>query len=96
MLDLAFGVCPAGRVADAGVDVLQSDGEVDDVQVEVVNAQVGQLLAGNGLDLIAVVEAVPQLGDEEEILASDQTILDGAGDTLADLDLVAVVWNGLD
>jgi hypothetical protein len=37
------------------------------------------------------VEAVPQLGDEEEILALDQTILDGTGDTLADLDLVTIV-----
>lgn len=96
VLNLALGVGPAGRVADTGVDVLQSNGEVDDVQVEVVNAQVSQLLAGNGLDLVAVVEAVPQLGDEEEILARDQTVLDGAGDTLADLDLVAVVWSGCD
>lgn len=92
-LDLALGVLPAGRVAHTGVDVLESDGEVHNVQVEVVDAQVGQLLAGDGLDPVAVVEAVPQLGDEEEVLARDDALLDGASDTLADLDLVAVVWN---
>lgn len=92
-LDLALGVLPAGRVAHTRVDVLESDGEVHNVQIEVVDAQVGQLLAGDGLDLVAVVEAVPQLGDKEEVLARDDALLDGAGDTLADLDFVAVVWN---
>jgi hypothetical protein len=68
---------------------------VHDVQVEVVDTQIGQLLAGDGLDLLAVVEAVPQLGDEEEVLALDDTLLDGTSDTLADLDLIAVVWKGI-
>lgn len=94
-LDLALGVLPAGRVAHAGGDILQRDGEVHDVQVEVVDTQIGQLLAGDGLNLLAVVEAVPQLGDEEEVLALDDTLLDGTSDTLADLDLIAVVWKGI-
>jgi hypothetical protein len=90
-LRLAVDV-PAGRVADLGVDPFEGDGEVDDVEVEVVDAQVGELLAGNGLDAVTVVEGVPELGDEEKLLALDQTVLNGAGNTLANLDLVAVVW----
>lgn len=89
--DLVVLVGPAGRVADAGVDILQGDGEVDDVQVEVVNAQVCELLLGNRLDLVGVVERVPELGDKEEVLTLDKSVLDGTGDTLADLLLVAVV-----
>lgn len=66
-----------------------------DVQVEVVDVPVGELLAADGLDFVAVVEAVPELGDDEEVLTLDETILDGAGDTLTALDLVAVVCGGL-
>lgn len=91
--DLGAGVVdePARRVADRGVDVLEGDGEVDEVEVEVVDAPVGQLAAGDGLDAVAVVEAVPQLGDDEEVLALHQAVLDGASDTLTALLLVAIV-----
>ena len=90
--DLALAVkVPAGRVADRGVDVLEGDGEVDQVEVEVVDTPVGELLADNGLDAVAVVEGVPELGDDEELLALDDALLDGAGNTLAALSLVAVV-----
>jgi hypothetical protein len=37
------------------------------------------------------VEGVPQLGDDEEILTLDEAILDGTGNTLTALLLVAVV-----
>jgi hypothetical protein len=37
------------------------------------------------------VEAVPQLGNNEEILALDNSLLNGAGDSLASLDFVAIV-----
>lgn len=66
-----------------------------DVQIEVVDVPVGELLAADGLDFVAVVEAVPELGDDEEVLTLDETILDGAGNTLTALDLVAVVFGGL-
>lgn len=82
---------PAGRVADLGVNPGEGNGEVDDIEVEVVDTKVGKLLAGDRLNLVAVVEGVPELRDEEELLTLDETVLDGAGDTLANLDLVAVV-----
>jgi hypothetical protein len=64
---------------------------VHDVQVEVVNTPVGELLAADRSHTIAVVEAVPQLGDDEELLALDNSLLDSAGNTLASFDLVTVV-----
>lgn len=61
-------VVPSGWVADAGVDVLKSDGKVDEEEVEVVDLPVGKLATGDGLDLVLVVESLPQLGDNEEVL----------------------------
>lgn len=83
---------PARRVADRRVDVFQRDGEVHNVQVEVVDAPVSELLAANGLDAVAIVEAVPELGDDEELFALDETVFNGAGDALAGFDFVAIVW----
>lgn len=60
---LNLGACivdePAGRVAHFGSNVFDGDGEVDEVEIEVVNAPVRELLAGNGLDLLGIVERVP-------------------------------------
>lgn len=94
-LELVLGVGPAGRVAHAGVNVLQGDGEVHDVKIEVLDAPVSQLLAADRSNALAVVEAVPQLGDNEELLTLDDALLDGTGDTLASLDLVAVVCDSV-
>nr|POE59280.1 hypothetical protein CFP56_24549 [Quercus suber] len=90
-LDLVVLVEEAGRVADRGVDVLEGDGEVDDEEVEIVDAPVGELFLGDGLDAFLVVEAVPELGDDEEVLTLDEAFVDGALDALAGLDLVAVI-----
>ena len=92
-LDLTVGCCPAGRVAHAGVQVLQCDWEVHDVQVEVVDAPVGELLAADWLDFVAFVEAVPEFGDDEEFFTLDEAIFDGAGYALSAFDFVAVVWS---
>jgi hypothetical protein len=93
VLDLALAVDePTGRVACLGVDVLEGDGEVDEVEVEVVNAPVLELLLADGLDLLAVVEGLPKLGDDEEFFALYEAVFDGAGYTLAALDFVAVIW----
>lgn len=93
--DLAALRVPSRGVADSRVDVLQRNGEVHDVQVEVIDAPVSQLLAADGLDTVALVETIPQLGNNEEFLALDDALLDGAGDTLAAFDFVAVVWTAI-
>lgn len=90
--DLVVLVGPAWWVADRRVDILDGDGEVNDVQVEVVKTPVLELLLADGLDALWIVERVPELGDEEEVLTLDDAFLDGAGNTLAGLLLVAVVW----
>lgn len=90
--DLALAVVePSGRIADAGVNVLEGSGEVDEEEVKVVNLPVGKLLAGDGLDLVLVVEGLPQLGDDEELLTLHDALLDGAGNTLTTLLFVAIV-----
>jgi hypothetical protein len=38
------------------------------------------------------VEAVPELGHNEELLALDEAVLNGASHTLASFDFVAVVY----
>lgn len=84
-------VVPAGRVADSGVDVLEGDGEVDEEEVKVVDLPVGELAAGDGLDVLLVVEGLPELGDDEKVLALHKAFGDGAGDALAALLLISVV-----
>lgn len=91
--DLGAGVVvvPAGRVADLGVDVLESDGEVDEEEVKVVDLPVGELAAGDGLDVLLVMVCLPELGDDEEVLSLYDAFLDGAGNTLTTGLLIAVI-----
>lgn len=82
---------PARRVPHARVNVFQRHGEMDDIQVEVVDAPVGQLLFANGLDAFLVVESIPQLGHDKELLALHEAVFDSACDALAALNFVAVI-----
>lgn len=90
-LDLILGARPARRVFLGRVDVFQRDREVNEIQVKVIDAPVGQLLPGDRLDLVGLVERVPQLGHNEEVLTLHNAFLDGASDALAGLNLVAIV-----
>ena len=49
------------------------------------------MLAADGLDFVAFVEGVPELGDEEEVFALDEAIFNGSGNAFAGFLLVAVV-----
>lgn len=62
-----------------------------DVEVEVVDAPVLELLFADGRNARAVVEGVPEFGDQEEVGALDEAVFDGAGDALAGLDFVPIV-----
>lgn len=88
---LLTGGAPARGVPDGGVDIFESDREVDEEEIEVLDAPVGQLAAGDGLNLVALVEGLPELGDDEEVLTLHEAVLDGAGNTLTALLLVAVI-----
>lgn len=50
---------PARRISHARVNVFQCHGEVDDVQIKVIDTPVGQLLLADGLDALLVVEGIP-------------------------------------
>lgn len=90
--DVCAIVGEAGGVALRRVDVFERDGEMDDVEVEVVEAPVFQLFSADGLNFVAVVEGVPEFGDKEKVLALYDAFFDRAGNTLAGFDFVAVVW----
>jgi hypothetical protein len=93
VLDLGTGiiVVPARGVADLGVDVLEGNGEVDDPEIEVVDPPVSELLLGDRLNLVVVVERLPQLGDDEQVFTLYNALLDSTCNTLTGLLLVAVV-----
>ena len=91
--DVLAVVGEAGRVAFRGVDVFEGDGEVDDVEVKVVDTPVLELLFADRLDSVVVVEGVPEFGDKEEVGAFDYALFDGASDALTGFLFVTVVWN---
>lgn len=64
---------------------------MDNVEIEVVDTPISELLLEDGLDLLGFVERVPELADDEEVLALDDALLDGTGYTLSGLDLVAII-----
>lgn len=91
-----FAVCvPAGRVANGRVNPFECDGEVNQIKVKVFETKVLELLAGNGLDFVAVVEGVPELGDDEQFFALDEAVFESAGDTLADFFFISVVYSSM-
>ena len=84
-------ICETGWVSLGGVDVFEGDGEVDNVEVKVVDAPILKLLFADGLDTVMIVERVPELRDKEEVGALDYAFFDGAGDALAGFLFVSVV-----
>jgi hypothetical protein len=91
--DILTVVCETGRISFRRVDILERDGEVDDIKIKVVNAPVFELLLAYGLDSVVVVEGVPKLGDEEEIFSLHNTLFDGTGNSLTRLDFITIVCN---
>ena len=84
-------ISETGRVAGRRVDVFEGDGEVHDVEIEVVDAPVCELLFADGFHAVVVVEGVPEFRDKKEVGAFDEAFFDGAGDTLAAFLFVAVI-----
>jgi hypothetical protein len=65
---------------------------VDEEQVQVVEAEVGQRPVVGAQGVVAAVEAVVQLAGHEDLVAGDARARDGLADTL----LVAVHLGGVD
>lgn len=64
---------------------------MDEVEVKIVDAPVGEALAERRLDVLGGMVGVPELGDDEELLARHESFRDCARDTLSALLLVGVV-----
>ena len=67
------------------------DGEVDEIEVKVREAQVVQGFLAGGKHVLEAVVRVPQLASDPQVRAGHQTVLNGTLDSHADLLLVAVV-----
>lgn len=91
VFDLVTLVEPSWGVADSWIHVFESDGKVDDEEIEVVDAPVGQLLPADWLDMLGLVERLPELGDDEELLPLHDPIFDSTSNSLSALLLVAIV-----
>lgn len=65
---------------------------MDVVQVKVLKTPPFERLFGDGDNVLTIVEGIPELGDDEKILALDEAIVDGTLHTLAGFPLVPVVW----
>ena len=62
---LSLEVNPTGRVRIGGVNVFESNGEVDVEEVKVLETPPFELFPRNGFDTILLMESIPQLrGDE--------------------------------
>lgn len=57
--DVLAIVSKAGRITLGGIDVFEGDREVDDVEIEVIDAPIFELLFANRFDSVVVVEGIP-------------------------------------
>lgn len=90
---VALAVGQLGEAVVVAVRV-HADGPVDEEQVDVLESEALERLVEPELDASAV--CVPQLGDDENILALDVAGVDGVLDALADLVLVTVAVGSVD
>lgn len=65
---------------------------MDIVQIEVLNTPPFERLLGDWDNMLAIMEGIPELGDDEKILARDKAIIDGTFHALAGFLLVSIVW----
>lgn len=75
---------PAGRIHFLDGDVCERDGEVDEVEIEVIDAEVAQGFLASGADVLRFVVGVPELAGNPEILAGAETGFEGACDAFSD------------
>ena len=85
-------ISPSWWVADSRVDVFQGDWEVDIEKIKVLKSPVGELLTGDWLDMLLLVEGIPKLRDDEELITRYKTVFDSTCNTLTGLDLVSVIY----
>ena len=87
---------PFGRIAGCDRHIFQRDREVDQIEVEIVQAQIAQRFARAFLDMIWRMERVPKFGRDPQIIAGYQSIGNRASDALANFGLVAIVRRAIE
>lgn len=90
-VDLAVETPPLRRVLGLNGNILEGDGEVDEVEVEVINAPELELVPDELVCALLLVVGVPELRSDENFLALDDSVLDSTSETLTSLLLVSVV-----
>lgn len=61
------------------------------VEVKVIHTPILELFPGDWLNLVVVVERLPELGNNEQFLTLYEAVLDCASNTLTSLNFIAVV-----
>ena len=90
-IDLLVKVKPLRRVFTLDGHELQSDREMNEVKVKVVNTHVSQCLLACKLDILGAVKSVPKLGDYEQVFSFADAFVKGSLDALACHHFVAIV-----
>ena len=90
-IDLLVKVNPLRRVFALDRHELQSDREVNEVKVEVVNTHVSHCLLARKLDILRTVESVPKFGNHEQVFSFANTFVKGSLDALSCHHFVAIV-----
>ncbi len=62
---------------------VNANGPVHEVEVEVVELEVGESLAKSFADIIGMVHVIPQLGRDEELVARDDAAGNDVGEGVA-------------
>lgn len=90
VVDVLEDLLAVGPGREQLLALLQGEGPVDEVQVQVVQAEVRQGPAEGGFDGAAAMAVRPELAGDVEVLALHDAFSDLRGDRLADFFLVAV------
>ena len=89
-------VHPLGGVSGLERNEGEGDGEVDEVEVEVVQPEVVEGALARVADVFLAVVGVPELGRDPEVLARAHAGGERGGDACANLALVAVIARAVD
>ena len=87
---------PAGRIHFGERDVFEGDGEVDEEEVELLEAKIGEGAFAGGPDVLGFVVGVPELAGDPEVVAAAESGIEGAGDTFADEGFISVVGGAVE
>lgn len=87
---------PTSGVARGRSDIFQRDREVNEVQIEVIEVEVGERLLATLDDALSLVVSAPQLARNENFGTAQSGRLKAAANALANLDLVAIIGRAVE